>query len=192
MRGAAGLALAALAMAQMAMGAGVSLTAAEQARLGDFEAALAAQPSATRALTGWCAARGIANPARIVAEPVPGDDAGLPRDLWQVLDIGNAEPLGYRHVRLRCGGTVLSEAHNWYVPGRLTDAMRRVLATTDTPFGTVAAPLGFVREPLASRRGAGPGCPAETVLTHRALLRLPDGRPLALLVECYARAVVAG
>ena len=187
----AGLAAVALATAQVAMAAGISLNSGEQARLSALEAALAAQPSATRALAGWCAARGLANPARIVAEPVAGDDAGVPAEAWDVLGISGTEPLGYRHVRLRCGGVVLSEAHNWYVPGRLTDAMRRVLGTTDTPFGTVAAPLGFIREPLATVRGAGMGCPADTVLTHRALLRLPDGRPLALLVECYTRAAVA-
>lgn len=192
MRIVAGLALVALVAAPMAMAAGVTLDGGEQARLVAFEAALAAQPSATRALTGWCAARGIANPARIVAEPVAGADAGVPADAWQVLEIDGTEPLGYRHVRLRCGGVVLSEAHNWYVPARLTDAMRHVLATTDTPFGTVAAPLGFVREPLSSVRGPAEGCPRETVLTHRARLRLPDGRPLALLVECYTQANVAG
>ena len=34
--------------------------------------------------------------------------------------IGPDEPVAYRHVRLRCGDHVLSEADNWYVPSRLT------------------------------------------------------------------------
>ena len=100
--------------------------------------------------------------------------------------------LGYRHVRLACGTNVLSEAHNWYVPGRLTPAMNAALAATTIPFGKVAAPLGFRRERLDSKRGARPECPRGTILSHRALLRLPDGRPLALLVECYTRANLAG
>jgi hypothetical protein len=99
-----------------------------------------------------------------------------------------ASTVGYRHVRLSCGPVVLSEAHNWYLPSRLTPAMNTALATSDTPFGKVAAPLHFTRLALDARRGRAPSCPANTVLSHRALLRLPDGRPLALVVECYTAA----
>jgi hypothetical protein len=102
--------------------------------------------------------------------------------------LGADGPIGYRHVRLSCGDVVLSEAHNWYLPGRLTPAMNAALAASDTPFGKVAAPLHFTRRPLDSRRGRAPACPADTVLSHRALLRLPDGQPLALVVECYTSA----
>lgn len=156
-----------------------------------FEAALAAQDSATAALAGWCRARRLADPARIVATPVPGPAAAPPEGLRAMLGASAAEPLGYRHVRLACGPRVLSEAHNWYVPARLTAAMNRTLATTQMPFGTVVAPLGFTRVRLAARRGRGPACPAGTVLTNRALLRLPDGAPISLVVECYTRANLA-
>ena len=63
------------------------------------------------------------------------------------------------------------------------------LAATDTPFGRVVAPLGFRRERLASRRGPSNFCtdPA-TVLSQVALLRLPDGRPISLVAECYTAA----
>lgn len=98
------------------------------------------------------------------------------------------EPLGYRHVELRCGDVVLSVAHNWYVPARLTPGMNRTLGISDTPFGRVAMPLGFTRRRLAEKRGPLPGCPLDTVLANRAVLELPDGRPLSALTECYTRA----
>lgn len=154
--------------------------------LDQFEATLAAQDSATAALGTWCAARGIAAPPRISAEVLPGGMRSDPHDLPALLQL--TAPPGYRHVRLTCGGRVLSEAHNWYVPQRLTPAMNAALATSDVPFGKVAAPLRYSRQRLSSQRGAGPGCPADTILTHRALLRLPDGAPLALVTECYTPA----
>jgi hypothetical protein len=83
---------------------------------------------------------------------------------------------------------VLSVAHNWYVPGRMTPEMNRMLDTTDTPFGRVAMPLHFTRRRLAERRGPLPGCPGDTILAHRAALYLPDGKPLSTLVECYTHA----
>lgn len=120
-------------------------------------------------------------------------DAPPPADLRRLLGADAQTAIGYRHVRLSCGAppagpVVLSEAHNWYLPSRLTAEMNATLAGSDTPFGKVAAPLHFARERLDSRRGRAPACPARTVLSHRALLRLPDGRPLALVVECYTAA----
>ena len=153
-----------------------------------FEHSLAAQDSATAALGEWCRAQAIADPPTIRAERVTGEDLPAGAAIRRVLDVDGNQPLGYRHVRLTCGATTLSVAHNWYVPSRIPPAMNRVLDTTDTPFGKVVAPLGFTRERLTSRRGAAQGCPRDTVLSHRALLRLPDGRPLSLVVECYTRA----
>lgn len=171
-----------------ALALALALAACSSPRLPEFERTLAAQPSATAALGQWCAARRIADPAKITAAPVRGDDGAEPADLRQLLAIPAARPAGYRHVRLSCGGAVLSEAHNWFVPDRLTPQMNAVLASTDTPFGIVAAPLRFTRERLESRRGRAGGCPRGTALSHRALLRLPDGQPLALVVECYTSA----
>lgn len=158
--------------------------------LAAFEHALAAQPSATRALAEWCELRHISPqaPADISAQLVPGPAMPLPRGARRLLGIGADEPLGFRHVRLSCGATVLSEAYNWYVPARLTAAMNQALESTRTPFGKVAAPLNFTRTALASHRGPAPGCPPETILANRGLLRLPDGRGLALVLECYTRA----
>lgn len=153
--------------------------------LGDFEAVLAANTSATQALGQWCGRQQLADPPLISAAPVVGGEQAEPGDARALLGVSAAQPLGYRHVRLSCGEHVLSEAHNWYVPARLTAEMNAALASTDTPFGKVAAPLKFTRERLAERRGHAFGCPADTVLAHRALLRRPDGTALALVVECY-------
>lgn len=114
----------------------------------------------------------------------------MPRspDTRTILVVRGDERVAYRNVRLMCGAATLSVARNWYVPARLPPEMRRRLETSDTPFGKVIAPLRFTRERRASRRGRAAGCPAGTVLSHRALLRLPDGRPVSYLVECYTRA----
>lgn len=140
------------------------------------------------ALTDWCQSRRIAQPAVLVARPVLGESRGEPSDARNLLAVTEDAPLGYRHVRLACGEAVLSEAHNWYVSSRLTPAMNATLADTETPFGKVAAPLNFSRTRLAEQRGARFGCPVGTVLSHRALLRVADGTPLALVIECYTAA----
>lgn len=159
--------------------------------LRQLESLLNSRDSATAALTQWCTARGIAAPPRIVARPVVGEDAPLPSDARQLLAVEENTQLGYRHVQLACGDIVLSEAHNWFVPGRLTAAMNTMLASTDTPFGTVVAPLHFTRERLDTKRGQAEGCPPGTVLAQRALLRRPDGRPISLVVECYQEDALA-
>ena len=76
-------------------------------------------------------------------------------------------------------------------PARLTPAMNRTLETTDMPFGKVVMPLGFRRERLEARRGRAAECPAGTVLSHRAVLRLGGGTAISLVVECYTRANLA-
>lgn len=144
-----------------------------------FEATLAAQDSATVALEQWCG-------AKVTAAPAGGPDLTATARDRALLEAPDSEPLRYRHVRLSCNGEVLSEAHNWYVPARLTDEMNRQLDTTDTPFGRVVAPLGFTRERIAGK--GTEGCPRNTVLRHKAVLRLPDRRPISLVIECYTPA----
>lgn len=156
-----------------------------------FEVTLAAHDSATQALGEWCAARGIGQPATIRAmADRDARDAPSPA-VRKALGVTADEPVAYRHVRLACGGTVLSDARNWYVPARLTAAMNRTLETTDMPFGKVVMPLGFRRERLEARRGRAAECPAGTVLSHRAVLRLGGGTAISLVVECYTRANLA-
>ena len=149
---------------------------------------MAAHDSATAALGEWCAARGIAAPPTIRAiadraAPEPASAATL-----AALGVGPGAPVAFRHVRLMCGEQTLSDAKNWYVPARLTPAMNHTLEATNTPFGKVVAPLGFHRERLAAQRGRSADCPAGTVLSHRAVLRLADGRAISLVAECYTRA----
>lgn len=156
--------------------------------LGEFEKTLAANDSATVALGQWCERRQLA--AAPVIRAVADREAVAPPSaaVRQLLGVAPGERVAYRHVRLACGDHVLSVAHNWYVPARLTPAMNQTLATTDTPFGKVVTPLGFRRERLEEKRGALPDCPRGTVLSHEAALKLPDGRAFSVVIECYTRA----
>ena len=151
-------------------------------RFDAFRAVLARHDSATAALAEWWSASAIR------ALPIPGNAEPATPDIRALLGCSADEPVGYRHVRLFCGDHVLSEARNWYVPGRLTADMNRLLAETDTPFGEVVAPLGVQRIRLDEVLGCAAQCPAGTILSHRAVLRRADGAAISLVVECYTPA----
>ena len=173
-------------MAGFCLAALLLAASAPPVTLEEFEATLAATPSATQALETWCHAR--FDRSASVHAMVISTSSDTPTDrIKDELHIRRDEQLGYRRVRLSCAGRELSLAYNWYVPARLTPEMNRQLAESDTPFGRVAAPLRFNRERLANAWGRADYCPAGTILTHRAMLKLPDGQPLALVVECYTR-----
>lgn len=159
------------------------LASCSQTAITGLERALSAQPSATAVLQQRCA-------EPIAAVRLKAEAPALPVAWRAQLALPQGAAPGFRHVELRCGTRVLSVADNWYVPERLTPEMNALLDTTDTPFGKVATPLGFTRERLESRRGRAGACPPGTVLSQRGLLRLSDGRPLALVVECYTGASV--
>lgn len=165
--------------------------AGNAAKLATFEVTLAADDSATASLEQWCEEEQLAQPARVTARRIK-KSARAPEHLRSLLEITAQEPIQYRHVILSCGQKPLSVAHNWFVPGRLGPGMDQQLDQTDTPFGKVVAPLAFRREPLETLFDPPRECPADTILTHRALLRLPDGRPLAYVIECYAPANLKG
>lgn len=176
----------------MAFSAALALLAAGPATLDQFEAMLAEHDSATKALGEWCEARGIARPAQITASDrrqVSSNEP--PAKMRRLLGIDRGDEFTMRHVHLDCGGKTLSIAWNWYVPSRLAPEMNTALATTNIPFGKVAAPLKFRRVAIETVAGPADNCPAETVSTHLARLILPDGRPLAYLVECYTAANLA-
>lgn len=156
--------------------------------LASFEQTLEANHSATEALTEWCRVRGIADPPQIVAQAFKAEMVQPDATIRGWLGVSDNEPVRYRLVHLVCGDTVLSIAENWYVPSRLTPEMNRTLESTDIPFGRVVAPLGYHREQLASVHGRAPGCPEGTVLSVRAVLKLPDGRPISMVAECYTAA----
>ena len=179
------------------------------ALLQGFNADLLSHDSATLTLERWCAAHAMATPAKVVAQRVTGAEKPIPADLRAQLAIGADEPLRYRHVRLSCGGHVLSEADNWYVPGRLTAAMNQQLDTSDTPFGRVVQPLHFRRQTLDatllwSPLPAGWEMQAPTpahdrealriphqLLQHRAVLYAANGQPFSALIETYTEQVLA-
>lgn len=175
-----------LSLALLALGG----CAAQGDRLQPFEAMLTAQDSATAALGQWCAARGIADPPVIRAIVDRAAQGPATSAIRAALGVGPAERVVYRHVRLACGATVLSVAQNWYVPARLTPDMNRTLESGDAPFGRVVAPLSFRRERIDARRGRADECPVGTVLSHRAVLRVGDGRAISLVVECYTAATL--
>jgi chorismate-pyruvate lyase len=178
------------------------------ASLRALNAELLRHDSATLTLERWCDARGLASPAHVVAERQHGAHVEPSSELLRLLAVSATDQIRHRRVRLRCGCRVLSEADNWYVPGRLTDEMNRVLDMTDVAFGRAVRRLNFCRRTLSSVLLWSPLSPewatdeAPTaghgrlhiprhVLQHRAVLTLPDGTPFSHLVETYTREVVA-
>jgi len=102
---------------------------------------------------------------------------------------------------------VLSEADNWYMPGRLTADMNRRLDTTDEPFGKVVAALQFRRRTLSAQwlwsplpagwelRDSPPAGAAElriphALLRHEAILYSDAQVPFSAVVETYTNAVL--
>jgi len=172
---------------------------------------LLSHASATLTLEGWCATHHLASPAQVVAELVKDGERPPTAAMREQLRVSDTERVRYRHVRLRCGERVLSEAENWYIPGRLTPDMNRLLETTDIAFGRVVQTLQFRRQTLEAtliwsplplgwesappaQEGLGSSKRLElppNVLRHRALLVLPEGLPISDVIETYTSAVLA-
>jgi chorismate-pyruvate lyase len=179
------------------------------ALLETLNADLLSNDSATLTLDRWCEAHKMATPPKIVAERVHGNDKEPTDEVRQLLGVDATETVRYRHVRLHCGGHVLSEADNWYVPARLTPDMNKVLDTTDTAFGRAVQELHFHRRTLSARllwsplpqgwemAGTLPSVPKgplqipAEIIQHRAVLSLPDGTPFSLVVETYTSEVLS-
>ena len=179
------------------------------ALLQTLNAELLSHDSATVTLEQWCAAHHLADPARITAERLPTADQPPTAKQRQELRVTPTQAVRYRHVKLRCGAVVLSEAENWYVPSRLTAAMNQQLNTTDAPFGKITQALHFQRhtidarllwhplpdgwelQPVATAASADALNPPAQVLEHRALLLLPDGIPISEVIETYTGNVLA-
>jgi len=170
---------------------------------------LLSHDSATLTLERWCDIHRLASPARIVAVRDPEREKPASPEQRRELGVTPAEPVRYRRVRLLCGTVELSEADNWYVPGRLTAEMNKLLDSTDTPFGKVVQALHFQRRTLSSTLSwiplpegweMNPIPPSEAsavlaipteLLQHRALLTLPDGTPFSEVVETYTAGLLA-
>ena len=154
-----------------------------------------ASPSATTSLEKWCGDHQLA------LEPKPVADAAMdaaPKPVSaeqrQRLGVGPDEPVKYRHVRLRCGTHVLSEADNWYVPSRLTPEMNRALETSDAPFGRVVRPLEPYRRtfvakilwsPLSVPTTAAAIDVPQELFEHRAVLYTKEHLPFSEVDEIY-------
>jgi hypothetical protein len=180
------------------------------ALLQTLNADLLASRSSTVTLEGWCREHHLAADPQIVADVARERSGQVPTaDQLQRLAVGQASDVKYRHVRLRCATTVLSEADNWYVPARLTPDMNRALETSDAAFGRVVAPLEPYRRtwsvtmlwaPLPrgweragnvdSATGATLEIPA-ALFEHRAVLYTKDNTPFSEVREVYQRGVLA-
>lgn len=176
-----------------------------------LNAEILASRSATATLEKWCGDHALATEPRIVAEVDWGEPRPAGAEQRERLRVDSAETVRYRRVRLRCGEHVLSEAENWYVPGRLTAEMNRALDSTDTPFGRVVAPLEPYRRTFHARllwsplpdgweraaatsppcASSGPMAVPDALLEHRALLYAMDGQPIAEVHEVYQRGLLA-
>ena len=175
-----------------------------------LNADLLASRSATRSLEGWCRDHRLAAEPKIVARVMAGLDKAPTQEQRQRLEVTDQEPVKYRRVQLQCGTQVLSEAENWYVPGRLTPEMNRLLETTGIPFGMVVEslqpyrrtfavkllwtplPVGWERDPGCQPLGTG-GTLAipDAIFEHRALLYTHEHQPFAEVVEVYQRQLLA-
>ncbi len=173
-----------------------------------FNADLLSHPSATLTLERWCTAHRLAPEGQIVAELDRAADKPATAEQRGRLRVGADEPIAYRRVRLSCGGRVLSEADNWYVPARLTPGMNRLLTETTTPFGRAVLDLGFHRELLSAAllwqplpigwemqptlppAGASTLAIPDRVLEHRAVLLTRDNVPFSEVVETYTEEVL--
>jgi hypothetical protein len=155
------------------------------ARLHAFEAQLEAHPSATAVLQDWCDAH--APGSRIIARQPQSAFLSPPEAARRALAITPGERVRYRRVQLICAGRVLSNADNWYLPGKLTQAMNAILDNTQTPFGVAVAALNFSRRNLETRYLPRGG---ESVLSHSAVLATAKGEPFSFVVETYTKAIL--
>jgi chorismate-pyruvate lyase len=172
--------------------------AAAEARLDQLQQALRDQPSATLVLTHWCARFHLAPDPKIIAERVQGQPKPAPDSVRRNLALAPGETLGYRRVQLLCGGQVLSDADNWYVPDRLTPAMNALLDHSDTPFGLAVKTLHFQRRIISSETLWQPARATsgdrlvlpDHVLRNVGLLTAASGQPISQVIENYTAAVL--
>lgn len=163
-----------------------------------FDCILRASDSATSVLNQWISRKAEHPPVSLIARRAFGRPPSPSAALIRRLEVRQAGEIVYRRVRLTVGRHVLSDAVNWYVPHRLTSEMRATLEGTDTPFGTIIAPLSPRRETLNVERywpasqgipAGGPRLPGR-LLRHDALIRDAQGLPLCEVSEIYTRNIL--
>lgn len=166
--------------------------------------------TAVEALHAWCDERAIgAGPVRAIrrAQPTPSAPGAA---LVEALGLAAGEQLACRQVSLVRGGTILSDADTWYVPGRLLPPVCALVDGTDVPFGAAIAPLEpsrrttFLRFPEPALRTTGWGAagnpagteavtlaPSAVVLEIEAVVLDWRRRPLAVVAERYRASLLA-
>ena len=153
-----------------------------------LNADILASASATLTLEAWCRDHKMADDPKISAPLVAGAPKAPTGEQLQRLQVGATSAVKYRRVELRCGNHLFAEADNWYVPGRLTPEMNRLLETSDTPFGRVVQPLRPYRRTFASVRLWS--FPSDTLFEHRAVLYTSDDEPFSEVDETYKAALL--
>jgi chorismate-pyruvate lyase len=175
-----------------------------------LNAEVLASRSATLTLEAWCRDHRLAGDPRILAEREKDVTKSPTAEQKQRLQVTSDNEVKYRRVRLHCGDRILSEADNWYVPGRLTADMNRLLETTDTPFGRAVQALepyrqtfavkllwsplpdGWELRPITSSAAAASALTIpEALFEHRAVLYTRDRKPFSETDEVYRRDVLA-
>jgi len=172
-----------------------------------LNAELLATKSATATLEKWCADHHMAEAPKIVAKRAVAAEKPASAETLRRLSVSDGETVKYRRVALVCGAHVLSEADNWYVPGRLTPEMNRQLEETETPFGKVVAALRPFRRTFEAKLLWSPSpaggemdarttnqdstaAPPHALIEHRALLYGEDQRPFSEVDETYTSGVL--
>lgn len=174
-----------------------------------LNARLLAALTATEVLENWCADHKLASEPKIHARRIAGSEKPVSPEQRQRLQIGPEEEVTYRHVELTCGGHILAEADNWYVPGRVGADINHVLMTTDAPFGRAVQALKPFRrnfsveilwKPLPDGWEMGPPPPdrPEAALAvpwqlfqHRAVIYNDKNEPFSEVREIFTREVLA-
>jgi hypothetical protein len=170
---------------------------------------LGASCTATEVLDKWCADHKLASEPVVHARRITSTVKPVSPEQHQRLQLGPEEEVTYRHVELTCGGHVLVEADNWYVPSRVGAEINRVLTTTDTPFGRAVRSLKPIREnfsveilwkPLPDGWELGPppaDRPGEALampwwlFQHRAVIYNDKHEPFSEVREIFTREVLA-
>ncbi len=170
---------------------------------------LCASCTVTEILDKWCADHKLASDPVVHARKITGTEKPVSVEQRRRLQIGAEEKVTYRHVELSCGGHVLVEADNWYVPSRVGADINRVLTTTDAPFGRAVRSLNPVRKnlsveflwkplpdgwelepPPADRPGEALAMPWQ-LFQHRAVIYSDKHVPFSEVREIFTREVLA-
>lgn len=138
--------------------------------------------TASAALEAWCAARFGAEGGPLSAAVI--EDRALGNEPSPLA----GTPIRYRRVALLWAEREVSSAENWYLPERLPQGVALRLLNSEVPFGTLLAPFAPQRRIEAARPLDGP----DYALEVRAVLSLPGRGDVAMVRECYARALIDG